>query len=231
MPDRDPITLYLAQVDRSLRVHGRRRRRILDELEAHLREGAQRHGAAEAIARMGAPEQVAASFTPRPADRLWEQRDRLAALVLLGAMLASLQLASELHRLLELVDSDALWPFLAFLLPTAAVAATSAVLVLCRRELGARLAAPLLAMTLLTAAVTVSGLPPAGAVLSGYRQAVAAGYESNGCGGRSLTACARDHESEVRLNFSGGAVGLAAVYFLTVAGSARDRRRPAAAPA
>jgi hypothetical protein len=227
MPDRDPIAAYLDRVGRGLRVHGRRRRRILEELEAHLRESARRNGAAEAIARMGAPEQVAAGFTPRLADRLWAQRDRLAAVVLLAAVLASVQLGYELSRLLELVGSDALWPFLAFLLPTAAVAATSAVLVLCRNPLGARLALPLLAMTLLTAAVTAPGLPPTGAVFSGYRQAVSVGYESNGCGARSLAACASDHESEIRINFSGGAVVLAAVYFLAVAGSARERRRPA----
>jgi HAAS domain-containing protein len=231
MPEPDRIDGYLARVERDLHVHGRRRRRIMEELEAHLRESAERNGSGQAIARMGPAAQVAASFTPRPADRLWEQRDRLAALALLGAMLASLQLAYELHRLLGLVGSDALWPFLALLAPTAAVAVASAVLVLCRRPLGARLALPLLAMTLLTAAVTVPGLPPAGAAFSGYRQAVSQGYESSGCDGRSLAACAGDHASEIRLNFSAGAVALATVYFLAVAGSARERRRWAASAA
>jgi hypothetical protein len=231
MREPHPIGAYLARVERDLHVHGRRRRRIMEELEAHLRESAQRNGSEQAIARMGPAAHVAASFTPRPADRLWEQRDRLAALALLGAMLASIPAAVELHRLLSLVGSDALWPFAALLLPTAALAATSAVLVLCRRELGARLATPLLLMTLFTAALTVPGLPPTGAVFSGYRQAVSAGYETNGCGGRALAACANDHESEIRLNFSAGAVVLATVYLLAAGGSARERRRWAASAA
>ena len=87
------IERWLAEVDRHLRVHGRRRRRVIEELEAHLREGAAAHGEPEAVRRMGDARTVAESFTPGAADRLFEQRDRLAAVLMLAAMAASLPLA------------------------------------------------------------------------------------------------------------------------------------------
>jgi hypothetical protein len=58
----DPIDDYLAALERSLAVHPRRRDRIVLELESHLRESAERRGAAEAIARVGTPAVVARSF-------------------------------------------------------------------------------------------------------------------------------------------------------------------------
>src|SRR5947199_297500 len=82
-----------------LRVHGRRRRRVLEEVSGHLHECAAGHGEAEAVRRMGDPGAVARSFTPRPFDRAFEQRDRLAALVMLAAMAASVPLAWTLQRL------------------------------------------------------------------------------------------------------------------------------------
>jgi hypothetical protein len=38
------IEHWLGEFDRHLRVHGRRRRRVIEELDAHLREGAAAHG-------------------------------------------------------------------------------------------------------------------------------------------------------------------------------------------
>ena len=64
------IERWLAEFDRHLRVHGRRRRRVIEEPDAHLREGAAAHGEPEAVRRMGDARTVAGSFTPRAADRL-----------------------------------------------------------------------------------------------------------------------------------------------------------------
>ena len=64
------IERWLAEFDRHLRVHGRRRRQVIEELDAHLREGAAAHGEPEAVRRMGDARTVAGSFTPRAADRL-----------------------------------------------------------------------------------------------------------------------------------------------------------------
>ena len=47
------IERWLAEFERHLRVHGRRRRRVIEELDAHLREGAAAHGEPEAVRRMG----------------------------------------------------------------------------------------------------------------------------------------------------------------------------------
>ena len=163
------IERWLAELDRHLRVHGRRRRRVIEELDAHLREGAAAHGEPEAVRRMGDARAVAESFTPRAADRLFEQRDRLAALLMLAAMAASLPLARTLEQLGRPDPSHAWAWFLAFLAPTAAVALVSCLAVLRRRPLGARLAAPLLAMVAVTAAVVLLDLPPARAEFRTYR--------------------------------------------------------------
>ena len=98
------IERWLAEFDRHLRVHGRRRRRVIEELEAHLREGAAAHGEPEAVRRMGDARTVAESFTPGAADRLFEQRDRLAALLMLSAMAASLPLARTAAERQQLGD-------------------------------------------------------------------------------------------------------------------------------
>ena len=87
----DALTEYLAELERALKVHPRRRSRILAEIESHLQESAARHGAAEAIARLGRPSELAASFTPGMTDRLWAERDRLAALAMASAILVLLR--------------------------------------------------------------------------------------------------------------------------------------------
>ena len=129
------IERWLAEFGRHLRVHGRRRRRVIEELDAHLHEGAAAHGEPEAVRRMGDARAVAESFTPRAADRLFEQRDRLAALLMLAAMAASLPLARTLEHLSRPDPSHAWVWFLAFLAPTAAVALVSCLAVLRRRPL------------------------------------------------------------------------------------------------
>ena len=225
MPDRDPIDRYLDELARALAVHGPRKRRILAEAEQHLRECAAAHGAEEAIERFGSPETVAASFTPGRLSRAYGQRDRMAALVVLAAMAASIPLAARLHGDLEKVGSNALVPFLLLLAPTAVVALASTALVLRRSPLGVRLVRLLALMVVATAIVTAVPLPPASGVFSGYHQAVATGVDVAGCGGRSAGTCASDHAWEVRVNYTAGALLLTAAYLWAVTGWEPRRRR------
>ncbi len=220
------IERWLAEFERSLRVHGRRRRRVLEEVSAHVHESAAAVGDDEALRRMGDPHEVARSFTQRPADRLFEQRNRLAALLMLAAMAASLPLAWTLFRLGRDQGSHAWAWFMAFLAPTAVVAAASCVLVLARRPAGAWLARVLAVMVLATAVVVTFDLPPAHAELSQYQTAVRAGDDSAGCAGRTLASCASDHAWEIRWYYSAGAIGLAAAYLWAVSGWTPRRRRP-----
>ena len=152
----DPVAGWLARMEGALRVHGARRRRIVDEADAHLRDSASRHGASEAVRRMGEPGAFAAGFTPTPADRAWEQRDRLAALVLLAAMAASTTTAVTLARDSRDVGSWAFLAFFALLAPAALVALVSAVAVLAGRPLGRRLLGPLAVLV----AVAAPAPPP-----------------------------------------------------------------------
>ena len=62
------IDSYLEELARQLPLLGKRR--ILAEVEAHLREAAARVGEDEAIARFGAPAEVASGFRPAAARRL-----------------------------------------------------------------------------------------------------------------------------------------------------------------
>lgn len=221
------IERYVAEVERRLRLHGRRRRRVLDELEAHLRESAAQAGEAEAVRRMGTPADVAHAFTPRLTDRLFEQRDRAAALLMLAAMAASVPLALDLHGLNDRAGRSVA-AYALFLAPTVAVALASNLMVLIGRPLGARLVPPLVVLVAATAAVTLFSLPPVDGVFAGYREAVSAGHESQGCGGRALAACAADHSDEIRINFTAGAIVLTALYVWAVSGwtpAMRRRRR------
>jgi hypothetical protein len=224
------IERWLADFERQLHVHGRRRRRIVEELAGHLHDIAASQGEADAVARMGDPGEVARSFTPRLVDRAFEQRDRLAALTTLAAMAASLPLAFDLQGLGRQADSHAwLWFFL-FLTPTAAVAFVSCLAVLRGHTLGPRLARPLAAMVAITAVVVVLGLPPAAGEFDQYQAAVREGHETGGCSGRTLAACATDHAGEIRFNYSAGAVVLSLIYLWAVTGwTPRRRARPALA--
>jgi hypothetical protein len=223
--DRVTVDRWLAELERHLRVHGRRRRRIVAEMRDHLADSAQAHGPDEALRRIGDPQQVARSFTPRAFDRLWEQRDRLAALTMLAAMAASLPLAFDLAGLGRQAGSHAwLWFFL-FLAPTAAVALVSCLLVLARRPAGIRLGLVLVAMVAVTALVVVSDLPPVAGEFRQYRQSVRAGHDTGGCTGRTLAACANDHSAEIRLYYAFGAVVLTGGYLWAVTGWTPRRRR------
>jgi uncharacterized membrane protein len=229
MPDR--IESYMDQLGTCLHVHPSRRERVLAELRSHLRESAETHGEEEAIRRTGTPAEVARSFTPSLAHRLWEERDRLSALALIAAILASLPMAADLLALNDRVGVSTLGAAL-LLAPSAAVAAASSILVLLRRPAGALLAGLLVIMVAATAVITLAGLPPMGDVLDGYAAATRLGYETGGCDGRTLTSCAADHESEVRLSFSAAAVLLSLAHLAAVTGwtprrPARRRTSPA----
>jgi hypothetical protein len=170
------------------------------------------------------------------ADRLFERRDRLAALLMLGAMAASLPLARTL-------DPSHAWSwFFAFLAPTAAVALVSCLAVLRRRPLGARLAAPLFAMVAVTAAVVLLDLPPSRAEFREYRVAAIAETRPScadtlscvtattddilaSCD-RDASCVANDHASEIRINYSLGALALSGFYLWAVTGWRPRRRRP-----
>jgi hypothetical protein len=72
----DPINAWLAEFGRSLPLRGRRRRRVIAELEAHLMDAADaargsgdEDPSARAVARVGDPTVVAAGFR-RPGSRL-----------------------------------------------------------------------------------------------------------------------------------------------------------------
>ncbi len=229
----DPVTGWLARFDAALRAHGGRRRRILDEARAHLAESTARHGADEAVRRMGDPEAVAAGFAPRLADRLWEQRDRLGAFVLLAAMAGSLTTALTLARDGRAVGSWAFLAFFAALAPAAVLGVVSAGSVLLRRPLGRRLLRPFAIAVAAAALVTAVPLPPAAGTFAAYRSAVRAGHDSTGCAGRSLAACADDHAAELRGFNTLGAVTLTVAYLICVSGwtPRRPRRQDAEAVA
>ena len=185
----DALTDYLAELERALKVHPRRRSRILAEIESHLQESAAQHGAAEAIARLGTPSEVATSFSPGLTDRLWAERDRLAALAMLAALLACVPLARDLW---ETNNGDrGVILYAVFLAPAALVATASAILVLLRRPAGRRLVAPLVVLVAVAALFTLLDLPPVAGVIDGYRTAVGSGYESSGCGTRALARVRR----------------------------------------
>jgi hypothetical protein len=219
------IERWLAEFDRHLRVHGRRRRRVIEELDAHLRESAAAHGEQEAVRRMGDAQAVAESFSPRAADRLFEQRDRLAALLMLAAMAASLPLAHTLEQLGRPDPSHAWARFFAFLAPTAAVALVSCLAVLRRRPLGVRLAAPLFAMVVMTAAVVLLDLPPSGAEFRSYTVAETAQTRPQ-CAAADPGCIATDHAAEIRINYTLGALALSGLYLWAVTGWRPGRRRP-----
>jgi hypothetical protein len=218
------IERWMAEFDHHLRAHGRRRRRVIEELDAHLRESAAAHGEPEAVRRMGDAQAVAESFSPRAADRLFEQRDRLAALLMLAAMAASLPLARTLEQLGGPDPSHAWAWFFAFLAPTAAVALVSCLAVLRRRPLGVRLAAPLFAMVVVTAAVVLLDLPPTRAEFRSYTAAETALTRPQ-CASADPGCIATDHAAEIRINYSLGALALSGLYLWAVTGWRPRRRR------
>lgn len=75
---------YLAELRRNLPPHPFYRRRVLAEVEDHLRESAAEHGEEEALARFGAPREVAARFASGAAASAASLASRGVLLCLLG---------------------------------------------------------------------------------------------------------------------------------------------------
>lgn len=78
------IESYLADLNDELLGDPRFRRRVLAEVESHLREAAAAVGAAEAIARMGSPADLARGFAAQAAASAAAWAGRLVALCLAG---------------------------------------------------------------------------------------------------------------------------------------------------
>ena len=142
-------------------------------------------------------------------------------------MAGSLPLARTLEQLGRPDPSHAWAWFFAFLAPTAAVALVSCLAVLRRRSLGARLAAPLFAMVAVTAAVV---LPPAHAEFRHYRAAETTRTHLQ-CTAGDPSCVAKDHASEIRINYSLGALALSGFYLWAVTGWRPRRRRSLPVPA
>lgn len=84
---------YLRELSRQLRVGRLAKRRILREVEAHLRDAASREGdASRAVARFGSPEALAVRFTDRYSTRLRASVLVGAAALLAGSIAATLVL-------------------------------------------------------------------------------------------------------------------------------------------
>lgn len=111
MTRRGPIDAYLLELERSLRVGGHRRRRIVAEVEDHLRsatdglrveDGGLEEAELTAIARFGDPGDMAARF-----NRQWRVHTRFsAAAVLAGAAVVFF----TVQTLMEAMVPPAPWP-------------------------------------------------------------------------------------------------------------------------
>jgi hypothetical protein len=99
---------------------------------------------------------------------------RIGALVLLVGLGFGLAQVIQLVYVVAAEGYTSWLPLLGFLVPLGAVAVLSAVLVLRRRPLGARLVPLLVALTVATAAITFLGWPPVGRFLDDYEQAALA---------------------------------------------------------
>ena len=162
---------------------------------------------------------------------------RLGALVLLvgfGFVLAQL---SELAYVVAVEGYSSWLLLLAFLAPTALVALASAILVLRRHPLGARLAPAVLVLVALTAVVALVGAPPVGRFLHEYEAAaLERGVEVppfERQQGLSPREYVEQKARDVRTQGSIGAVAASAVYLVLVRFSLRrpGRSRRASPPA
>lgn len=99
---------------------------------------------------------------------------RIGALVLLVALGFGLAQVIQLVYVVAVEGYTSWLPLLGFLVPLGAVASASAVLVLRRRPLGARLVPLLVALTVITAVITFLGGPPVGRFLDDYEKAALA---------------------------------------------------------
>ena len=157
----------------------------------------------------------------------------------IGALVLLVGLGFGLAQLVQLVYVVAVegyrsWlPLVGFLLPLGGVAVLSAVLVLRRQPLGARLVPTLIALTVATAAITFLGAPPVGRFLDDYeRAALARGVvvpqyrQEQGWDERRYV---EQRSNDVRSQGVLGAVFGVVIYAVLV--RARPRRRRAQQPA
>lgn len=158
----------------------------------------------------------------------------------IGAIVLLIGLGFALAQLLQLLYVVAIegyrsWiPVLVLVAPTAIVAVTSAILVLRRDPRGERLVWPLVALVVVSAAITFLGLPPVGRFLDDYEEAaLARGVEVPTYRqeqGWDAQRYIEQRTADVRSQGVLGAVGAVALYALLVrAGSTRRRRAPSPA--
>jgi hypothetical protein len=118
---------------------------------------------------------------------------------------------------------------LLFLVPTGVIGLASALLVLARKPLGARLAYPFCVLLTATALVLLLEAPPLGTLLGDYEEArLRRGVtvpEYLAEGGTSPEAYAASDVDSIRLQGVLGSIAVAAVYGATVLRGARTRRR------
>lgn len=161
---------------------------------------------------------------------------RIGALVLLAGLAFA---AAQVGQLVFPVAAEGYgsWlPLLIFLAPAGLLATLSAVLVLMRRPLGLRLAAPLAALVAVTALVAVAGLPPVGAFVADYeRAALVRGVEVptyRAEQGWTPRRYVEERAWDARVEGAVGAVGAAAVYLaLARVGLRLGARRVSSSPA
>lgn len=123
-------------------------------------------------------------------------------------------------------------PVAIFLSPTIVLGLASAILVLTRKPLGTRLAAPFCVLLAITAAMTFFDAPPVGPFLDDYeRAALARGVEVPPYLAESGTTPAefvRSETNDVRSQGALGAIALIVVYLATVVRGSRARLQAAA---
>jgi hypothetical protein len=157
---------------------------------------------------------------------------RLGALVLLIGFGFALAELGELVYVVAVEGYTSWLVLLAFLAPTGIVAVASAVLVLRRHPLGARLAPVLLVLVVVTSVITLLGLPPVGQFLDDYEQAALARgvevppFEQEE--GLSEEEYVEQKARDVRAQGSVGAIGAVGLYVVLVRFSLRRRPRAAA---
>jgi hypothetical protein len=124
-------------------------------------------------------------------------------------------------------------PVAIFLAPTIVLGLSSAILVLWRKPLGTRLAAPFCVLLLITAVMTFFGTPPIGRFLDDYeRAALARGVDVPPYLAEKGTTPAdfvASETSDVRSQGAIGAIALALVYGATVVRGSRARLKDEAA--
>jgi hypothetical protein len=157
---------------------------------------------------------------------------RIGALILLIGFGFALAELGELVYAVAVEGYSSWLVLLAFLAPTGIVAVASAVLVLRRHPLGARLAPVLLVLVVATSVITLLGLPPVGQFLDDYeRAALARGVEVPTFereAGLTPQEYVEQKARDVRAQGSVGAIGAVGLYAVLVRFSLRRRPKAAA---